>query len=146
MLDKKTNYFDKFEFDDDYVKLNKLNWLPQKLIDVIKLSINDSDRSLSFNISDMNIELSYIPFDKVTGNYSDVFEIVKVSVTKEQLIMYLAKIFYYFPDVAIMNENEYDDTEEDSENFKSNIQDIYLTYFELLKDPKHVQKSLKEWI
>lgn len=136
MLDKKENYFDRFSFDENHVTFKKINWLPQKIIDIIKDSKNGVDRTLEFNIKKLSVVFNYF------ANYNDDdYQEVDVPVTKEQFIEYLAKMFYYFPKVAISH-----DSEDSSEDSGATIGYIYLTYNNLLKHPNIIKEDLPEWI
>jgi hypothetical protein len=138
MLDKKTNYFNGFSIDDGVMVFKRASFLPKEIVNIIKQTdiTNSIDRTLEFNIKELKIIFNYL-----AENSNNDFQEVVVSVTKEQLIMYLAKIFYYFPKVAITNDIEYEADEDDVAEFDS----MYLPYCAFINDVSSIKKSLKEW-
>lgn len=85
----------------------------------------------------------YIPIDE-KGNYGDEYITTIDNVTKEELIMSLAKIFYHFPKVSIMNQPNIDDTEDSEE--ENIIEDfVFLSYHQLVHKHKNVKTMLPDW-
>lgn len=142
MLDKKKNYFNIMHIADEPIDYNTITFLPKDIENTIKNTVNEYDRSLEFNIGDFTITFSYNTVnDNRIGDDDDYeYKATIVKVTKEEFINYLAKLFYYVPDAAIMNEVEYD---EDGEPLG---EDIFLTYKDLVTNPNYIKKSLPEWI
>ena len=139
LRDKKKNYFNIIGINEDHFDLDKVNFLTPNINKAIKVSENDVDRSLEFDVEDLNIVYMYIPVD-VNGDYGDDYITVVDPVTKEEFITSLAKIFYHFPKVSIMNQPEIDDSEENIiEDF------VILSYHQLVHKHKVVKTMLPEW-
>ena len=90
-----------------------MNWLTPKLNNAIKNSIDQQDLSLSFDVEHFTIVYSYTPIDEYgneldkdgnIGDDGDHIEFVE-KLSKKDFILYLAKLFYYFPAVEIINMN-----------------------------------------
>lgn len=131
MLHKKKNYIDYFIVLD--INYDTIDWLPQSINNGIVKSKNQSDLSLYFNIKNSNIMFMYVPIDEETGDYGDEYVKFVENVTRQDFIIYLANLFYYFPDVAIMNEEDEDKN------------DIFLQYKVLRNNPKYIRTMLPEW-
>lgn len=135
MINKKKNYFDIINILTEEIDIDKINWLTPKINEAILKSSNDADRSLFFDINGFTINYMYTVIDKETGDYDEEYTEFIDKVSQKEFIIYLTKIFYYFPKVAIMNEVDYD---------KDEI-DIYLFYKDFLNNPKQVKSLLPDW-
>lgn len=142
MIDKKRNYFNIISIVDDF-DLDEVNWLTPKLNNAIKNSPKQQDRSLIFKVSDFTIQYDYTLIDQYGneldkhGNIVDDGDYMEYvdQVTKQEFIIYLAKLFYFFPKVEIINQPEDDDDT-----------DVFLSYPNLLNNPKYVKISLPDWV
>ena len=155
ILDKKANYFNIISVVDDDYDINKIDWLTPKLNNAIQKSQDQQDRSLTYNVEEFSISHFYTPIDRYgneldkDGNivdHADYLEFKDI-VTKEEFIIYLAKLFYYFPKVYITNEQEVDeddDNDDEDDDYDDNKLDIFISYQDLLKS-KTVKVQLPEW-
>lgn len=79
----------------------------------------------------------------LTCNYYDVnldseeSQALSVHVTKEKLIEYLAKVFYYFPKVSISNDIDYTDND-------TSYDEIHFYYMDLCITTQ-ARKYLPDW-
>jgi hypothetical protein len=119
-------------FDEETYNLNKITWLPADINDMITKSIKDADRSLNFDVKNLFITYMYTHIDN-NGDYADDYTEISKSVTKENFIIYLSKMFYHFPTITMYNDDGVGD------------EDIYLTYNELLDD-QYMKNIFKLWI
>lgn len=131
LMDKKPGYFNKIQVVEDNLDIDDIDWMPSIINDAIQNSKNDANRSLEFDIKDLIITYWYVKIDKHV--YSNESTIVDVHVSKEEMIHYLSKLFYYFPDIAIINEPE------------DNEVDVFLSYQDLLHDEEYVRIVLNQW-
>ena len=118
-------------FDEETYDMNNIKWLTPKINEEISKSIDNADLSLYFNVKNLTITFSYLHINE-DGDYSEDMTYIKDIVSKEDFIIYLTKMFYHFPKMAILNDTDI------------GFEDIYLTYNDLLND-RHMKKILSGW-
>ena len=94
--------------------------------------MNEADRGLVFNVETFEIEYSYSMIDEETDDYDDNRQMID-KVSKKDFIIYLAMMFYYFPNIEIINED------------RDDVIDVFLSYQQLLNKPKTVKYRLPDW-
>lgn len=134
-IKQKKNYFDYIIVDMGSINIDDIDWLPKLIRDAIMKSENDADRTLEFDIWNYEIIYYYTSIDPETGDYSENVELFEVKVTKSEFVIYLAMLFYYFPEVNIMNIVDYEDDD---------YNDIFLQH-KYMNNPKYMQEHLPEW-